>query len=46
MKDAAVRKDGAGKGEICGLLGEMPQLRRDEERSTICYEDASHAEGG
>jgi hypothetical protein len=45
MKHAEVRKDGAGKGEICWPLGEMPQPRRDVEQSTKCYEDASHGEG-
>ena len=46
MKGAEVRKDGAGKGGICWPLGEIPQLRRDAEQSSICYEDAYHGEGG
>jgi hypothetical protein len=45
MKAAEVRKDGAGKGEICGLLGDMPQPRRDVEQSTIGYKHAHHSEG-
>jgi hypothetical protein len=43
MKDAEVRKDGAGEGEICWLLGDMPQLRHDVEQSTTGYEHASTA---
>ena len=46
MKDAEVRKDGAGKGEICWLLGDMPQPRRDIEQSTIGYKHAYHREDG
>jgi hypothetical protein len=46
MKAAEVRKDGAGKGEICGLPGDMPQPRRDVEQSTIGYKHAYHGEGG
>jgi hypothetical protein len=34
MKDAEVRKDGAGKGEICWLLGDMRQPRCDVEQRT------------
>ena len=43
-KEAELWKEGVARGYW--PRGEMPQLRRDEERSTMCYEDASHGEGG
>src|SRR5437867_4271591 len=45
-KYAKIRKEGAGNGEICWPLKEMPQFRRDVQQATVCYESTDYSQRG